>query len=160
MVDGRLCSRIPLINPALCKTGNPLADQNRLSCYSALNFLQSRIAESGKGRVFVNNQPATVTVLRQLAPYLATIHAQNQSLVSFDAAARLELLDAFAAIQLETVGEDFSSWRNIVSRIQELEREEQDRLRLLDLWTFQKREIEEAKLQPGEDERLETEKRV
>jgi DNA repair protein RecN (Recombination protein N) len=123
-------------------------------------ILRREIAASGKGRVFVNNQPATVTVLRQLARYLATIHAQNQSLVSFDAAARLELLDAFAAIQLETVGEDFSSWRNIVSRIQELERDEQDRLRLLDLWTFQKREIEEAKLQPGEDERLETEKRV
>ena len=117
-------------------------------------------AANGKGRVFVNNQPATVTVLRQLAPYLATIHAQNQSLVSFDAAARLELLDAFAGSQLETVSESFSSWRNILSRIQELERDEQDRLRLLDLWTFQKREIEEAKLQPGEDERLETEKRV
>jgi DNA repair protein RecN (Recombination protein N) len=123
-------------------------------------ILRREIAASGKGRVFVNNQPATVTVLRQLAPYLATIHAQNQSLVSFDAAARLELLDAFAGTQLETVGESFSSWKNIVSRIQELERDEQDRLRLLDLWTFQKREIEEAKLQPGEDERLETEKRV
>ena len=123
-------------------------------------ILRREIAATGKGRVFVNNQPATVTVLRQLAPYLATIHAQNQSLVSFDAAARLDLLDAFAGTQLEAVGESFLSWRNIVSRIQELERDEQDRLRLLDLWTFQKREIEEAKLQPGEDERLETEKRV
>jgi len=123
-------------------------------------ILRREISASGKGRVFVNNQPATVTVLRQLAPYLATIHAQNQSLVSFDAAARLELLDAFAGTQLESVSECFSSWKNIVSRIQELERDEQDRLRLLDLWTFQKREIEEAKLQPGEDERLETEKRV
>ena len=123
-------------------------------------ILRREIAASGKGRVFVNNQPATVTVLRQLAPYLATIHAQNQSLVSFDAAARLELLDAFAGTQLETVSECFSSWKNIANRIQELERDEQDRLRLLDLWTFQKREIEEAKLQPGEDERLETEKRV
>jgi DNA repair protein RecN (Recombination protein N) len=123
-------------------------------------ILRREIAASGKGRVFVNNQPATVSVLRQLAPYLATIHAQNQSLVSFDAAARLELLDAFAGTQLETVSECFSSWRNIVSRIQDLERDEQDRVRLLDLWTFQKREIEEAKLQPGEDERLETEKRV
>src|SRR5437016_5169518 len=123
-------------------------------------ILRREISASGKGRVFVNNQPATVTVLRQLAPYLATIHAQNQSLVSFDAAARLELLDAFAGTQLESVSECFSSWKNIVSRIQELERDEQDRLRLLDLWTFQKREIEEAKLQSGEDERLETEKRV
>ena len=50
--------------------------------------------------------------------------------------------------------------KNINSRIEELQRDEQDRLRLLDLWTFQAREIEEAKLQPGEDERLETEKRV
>jgi DNA repair protein RecN (Recombination protein N) len=123
-------------------------------------ILRREISAGGKGRVFVNNQPATVTVLRQLAPYLATIHAQNQSLVSFDAAARLELLDAFAGTQLDNVCESFSSWRTIVSRIQELERDEQDRLRLLDLWTFQRREIEEAKLQPGEDERLETEKRI
>ena len=123
-------------------------------------ILRREIAVNGKGRVFVNNQPATVTVLRQLAPYLATIHAQNQALVSFDAAARLDLLDAFAGTQLDSVSGSFSSWKNIVSRIQELERDEQDRLRLLDLWSFQKREIEEAKLQLGEDERLETEKRV
>ena len=123
-------------------------------------ILRREIAASGKGRVFVNNQPATVSVLRQLAPYLATIHAQNQSLVSFDAAARLDLLDAFAGTQLDSVSEGFLSWKNIVGRIQELERDEQDRLRLLDLWSFQKREIEEAKLQLGEDERLETEKRV
>ena len=37
---------------------------------------------------------------------------------------------------------------------------EQDRLRLVDLWIFQKREIEEGRLQSGEDERLEGEKRV
>jgi DNA repair protein RecN (Recombination protein N) len=118
------------------------------------------IAVGGKGRVFVNNQPATVAVLRQLAPYLATIHAQNESIISFDAAARLELLDVFAGSQVETIKAAFSKWKNIAARIGELERDEQDRLRLLDLWTFQKREIEEAKLQAGEDERLETEKRV
>ena len=42
----------------------------------------------------------------------------------------------------------------------ELERDEQDRLRLLDLWSFQKQEIEDCKLKPGEDEQLEAEKRV
>ena len=41
-----------------------------------------------------------------------------------------------------------------------MEHGEQDRLRLVDLWIFQKREIEEARLQSGEDDRLETEKRV
>lgn len=115
---------------------------------------------STKGRVFVNNQPATVALLKQLAPYLANIHAQSQSLVSFDAAVRLELLDEFAGIELGSVEQAFNNWKQIKVRIDELQQGEQERLRLVDLWTFQKREIEDAKLQPGEDDRLETEKRV
>ncbi len=123
-------------------------------------ILRREIAPGGKGRVFVNNQPATVAVLRQLSPYLAIIHAQNESLLSFDGPTRLELLDAFAGSQGEAVGRSFARWKSVRDRIDELERGEQDRLRLADLWTFQRREIEEAKLQAGEDERLEGEKRV
>lgn len=123
-------------------------------------ILRREIAAGGKGRVFVNNQPATVAVLRLLAPHLATIHAQNESLLSFDGPARLELLDAFAGSQLETVEAGFAAWKGIRARIDELERGEQDRLRLVDLWIFQKREIEDGRLQSGEDEQLEGEKRV
>jgi DNA repair protein RecN (Recombination protein N) len=137
-----------------------ILEANGIDCEDGSIIFRREIAVGGKGRVFVNNQPATVAVLRQLAPYLATIHAQNESILSFDAAARLELLDAFAGTQGETIMAAFSKWKNIAARIGELERDEQDRLRLLDLWTFQKREIEEAKLEAGEDERLETEKRV
>jgi DNA repair protein RecN (Recombination protein N) len=115
---------------------------------------------SAKGRAFVNNQPATVSLLRQLAPHLASIHAQNQSLVSLDREVRRALLDRFAATPLEPVAEAFTEWKEIKRRMQELEHGEQDRLRLLDLWTFQRREIEAAKLQPGEDACLEAEKRV
>jgi DNA repair protein RecN (Recombination protein N) len=123
-------------------------------------ILRREIAAGGKGRVFVNNQPATVAVLRQLAPQLATIHAQNESILSFDGPARLGLLDGFAGSQIEPVSAAYEAWKGIRTRIEELERGEQDRLRLVDLWAFQKREIEEAKLQAGEDDRLETEKRV
>src|SRR6202162_1613376 len=123
-------------------------------------IVRREISAAGKGRVFVNNQAATVAVLRQFAPHLATIHAQNESLLSFDAAARLELLDGFAGSQIEPVSKAYEAWKEIRVRIEELEQGEQDRLRLVDLWMFQKREIEEAKLQPGEDERLESEKRV
>ena len=124
------------------------------------NLILRREIASAKGRVFVNNQPATVSVLKQLAPHLASIHAQNESLVSFDGGIRLALLDSFVATQLEPVSEAFAKWKQIANRIQELETGEQDRLRLIDLWTFQKREVDDAKLQAGEDERLEIEKRV
>jgi DNA repair protein RecN (Recombination protein N) len=123
-------------------------------------IIRREIAAGGKGRVFVNNQPATVAVLRQLAPHLATIHAQNESILSFDASARLELLDGFAGSQVVPVTEAYQAWKRIRERIEALEQGEQDRLHLVDLWIFQRREIEEAKLHTGEDEALETEKRV
>lgn len=123
-------------------------------------ILRREVATGGKGRIFINNQPATVAVLKRLAPYLATIHAQNETLLSFDASTRLQLLDTFAASKTEAVAQAYAAWKSIVDRIAELERDEQDRLRLLDLWSFQKREIEEARPLPGEDERLEAEKRV
>ncbi len=123
-------------------------------------ILRREIAAGGKARVFVNNQPATVAVLRLLAPHLATIHAQNESILSFDGPARLGLLDAFAGSALEAVETGFAAWREIRARIDELEQGEQDRLRLVDLWIFQKREIEQGRLQSGEDESLEAEKRV
>ncbi len=123
-------------------------------------ILRREVAAGGKGRVFINNQPATVSVLKMLAPHLAVIHAQNESILSFDGPARLGLLDAFAEIRLEPVAAGFAAWKQIRTRIDELERGEQDRLRLVDLWTFQKREIDDARLQTGEDERLEAEKRV
>ena len=69
----------------------------------------------------------------------------------------MNLLDPFAGTQLDRTAEAFSKWKTIRARIAELEHDEQDRLRLLDLWTFQKREIEDARLHPGEDEHLETE---
>jgi len=123
-------------------------------------ILRREIAAGGKGRVFVNNQPATVTVLKLLAPHLAIIHAQNESILSFDGPARLELLDTFAGSEIDPVSTAYATWKQIRTRIDELERGEQDKLRLVDLWTFQKREIEDARLQSGEDERLEAEKRV
>jgi DNA repair protein RecN (Recombination protein N) len=139
-----------------------ILEENGLDINSDDNsiILRREISVGGKGRVFVNNQAATVSVLKQLSSHLANIHAQNESLLSFDAGARLHLLDEYAGTQLEAVNKAFVEWKEIVGRIAELEQEEQDRTKLVDLWTFQKQEIEGAKLLAGEDERLEGEKRV
>src|ERR1700689_3077854 len=76
-------------------------------------IVRREIAAGGKGRAFVNNQAATVAVLRQLAPHLAIIHAQNESILSFDAAARLELLDGFAGSHVEPVAAAYEAWKRI-----------------------------------------------
>jgi DNA repair protein RecN (Recombination protein N) len=148
------------IESGAAKTVARILEENGLDSENDSVILRREIAAGGKGRVFVNNQPATVAVLKQLGPYLSTVHAQNETLAAFDGPARLALLDAFAGSQLTGVHDAFDAWKGIRARIEELEHDEQDRLRLVDLWTYQKREIDDAKLQPGEDERLENEKRV
>ena len=142
------------------KALNAVLEENGIDSDDAQLILRREIAAGGKGRVFVNNQPATVAVLRQLAPHLAVIHAQNESVLAFDAASRLSLLDSFAGSALATVAEAFEAWNSIRQRIADLERNEQDRMRLLDLWSFQRKEIAGANLFAGEDVRLAAEKRV
>ncbi len=146
-----------------------ILETNGLDGENGALILRREIAAGGKSRVFVNNQPATVAVLKLIAPHLAVIHAQNEALSNFDGAARQGLLDAYAGLELKEVAAAFASWRVIRGRIADLERDEQDRMRLLDIWNFQWREIQEARLEtnhggPGarapEDERLEAEKRV
>jgi DNA repair protein RecN (Recombination protein N) len=141
-----------------------ILETNGLDAENGSLILRREIAPGGKGRVFINNQPATVAVLRQIAPHLAVIHAQNESIVNFDVAARQELLDAYAGVELKDVSAAFAHWKQIRGRIAELEQDEQDRMRLLDLWNFQAHEIDEAHLRSGEgaqeDEQLEAEKRV
>jgi DNA repair protein RecN (Recombination protein N) len=142
------------------KSLGAILEANGLDSNGAEVIVRREIAINGKGRVFVNNQPATVQVLKQMAPKLAAIHAQNESILSFDAAARLSLLDSYAAVDREPIAQAFAKWAAIRNRIAELESDEQDRLRLLDLWSFQKKEIEDAHLQPDEDQKLQGEKLV
>ncbi len=145
---------------AAARSIESILETNGLDAENGSLILRREIAGGGKGRVFVNNQPATVAVLKQIAPHLAVIHAQNESLVNFDAAARQDLLDAYAGVELKDLAAAFAHWKQIRGRIAELEQDEQDRMRLLDLWNFQCREIEEARFVAGEDEQLEVEKRV
>ena len=133
------------------KALDAVLEDNGIDSDEAQLILRREISAGGKGRVFVNNQPATVTVLRQLAPHLAVIHAQNEAVLAFDAASRLALLDSFAGSDLSPVSEAFAAWNAVRNRIAELERDEQDRVRLLDLWSFQRKEIGGANLQAGED---------
>ncbi len=137
-----------------------ILEANGIDAEGAEVILRREIASNAKGRVFVNNQPATVAVLKQLAPELALVHAQTESLASFDQAQQRLLLDRFAGISTDAIAEAYACWRAAQDKLNDLLQGEQDRLRMVDLWTYQRKEIEQARLEPGEDESLETEKRV
>ncbi|MDR3746442.1 MAG: DNA repair protein RecN [Acidobacteriaceae bacterium] len=124
-------------------------------------LLRREIASGGKGRVFINNQPATVAVLRELAPELGLIHTQGETLGSFDQAQQRTLLDRFGGIATDDAAATFTAWRATSERLTELQTSEQDRLRMADLWRFQVREIADAQLvADDEDMQLEAEKRI
>ncbi|MGA9023182.1 MAG: DNA repair protein RecN [Terracidiphilus sp.] len=137
-----------------------ILEENGIDAEGTEVILRREILSNGKGRVFVNNQPATVTVLKQLAPELALVHEQSETLSSFDPTQQRILLDRFAGISTDAVGEAHARWHAAAAKLNDLLQGEQDRLRMVDLWTYQRKEIESANLQVAEDEALETEKRV
>jgi DNA repair protein RecN (Recombination protein N) len=137
-----------------------ILEENGIDAEGSEIILRREILSTGKGRVFVNNQPATVAVLKLLAPELALVHAQTETLSSFDQAQQRLLLDRFGALSTEAVAAAHARWRAAAQKLDELLQGEQDRLRMVDLWTYQLKEIEAAHLEAGEDESLETEKRV
>jgi DNA repair protein RecN (Recombination protein N) len=141
-------------------TADAILDENGIDSTGSEIILRREILVNGKGRVFVNNQPATVAVLKLLAPELALVHAQSETLSSFDQAQQRILLDRFANLDPEPVVDAHAKWRAAATKLQDLELGEEDRLRMVDLWSYQRKEIESAQLTAGEDEELENEKRV
>ncbi len=128
---------------------------------SAEILLRREVTAAGKGRVFINNQPATVAALKQLAPELALVHSQGESMGAFDQTQQRLLLDRFGGLSTEAVAAAYAIWRQTLARLRDLESSEGDRLRMADLWRFQSSEIAQAALTSDtEDTQLESEKRV
>lgn len=125
-------------------------------------LIEREILASGKSRVYVGSRPATVAVLRDLAPYLGDIHGQHDQQLLFLAEAQLDMLDGFAGAreQRGLVRGAYVQWRDAEAELKQLEATDQEKLRLLDLWQFQANEIESEEPRPGEDAELEEERRV
>jgi DNA repair protein RecN (Recombination protein N) len=125
-------------------------------------LIEREILAGGKSRAYIGSRPVAAALLKELAPQLADIHGQHdQQLLLFHDAQR-DMLDAFAGARdlLARVAAAYGQWQAAGKELEELERSEQERLRLVDLWEFQRKEIESAGLSPGEDLDLENERRV
>ncbi|MGC2662171.1 MAG: DNA repair protein RecN [Bryobacteraceae bacterium] len=125
-------------------------------------IVERELTVAGKSRAFVASRQVTTAFLRQLAPLLGDIHGQNEQQRLFEGRVQRETLDRYArgeALRHE-VATVYDEWRATGERLEELRRGEQEKLRLLDLWTFQKKEIETVSPRLGEDTTLEAERRI
>ncbi len=143
------------LDPLLAQAGIELDGEEEV-------IVEREIASNGKSRAFVANRPVTTAFLRQLAPILGDIHGQNEQQSLFSTQAQREILDEYArAVPVRNeAGRLFLEWRAAGEKLDELSRDEQEKLRLLDLWKFQAKEIETADPKRGEDAELEAERKI
>lgn len=115
-----------------------------------------------RSRAFINDQLTSVGFLRELRPYLVDIHGQNDQQTLLFPDSHIDLLDLFAGLEKERtrVSEAYRALKSLENELDELRRDEAERLRSLDILEFQASEIEHAGLQPGEDQRLQEERRL
>lgn len=139
-----------------------LLDQRSFPIEDGELLIEREILAGGKSRAFVGSRPATVGLLKDLAPHLGDIHGQHDQQLLFSSDAQREMLDSFAESGelLSRVREIYRRWLAAGKGLEDLERSEQQNLRLLDLWNFQRKEIEAASPRTGEDSALEEERRI
>lgn len=124
-------------------------------------IIRREVAAGGRNKIFINNRLATQSLLRRLRPFLVDIHSQGEHQTLFNPEAHLELLDAYAGLESarEEVAERHRRWAALRRELDEHLRDEAEKYQLIDILRFQIDELERAGLVPGEDERLEEERR-
>ena len=144
--------------PALTK----LLDEAGTSVEEDEIVVEREVQRNGKSRAFVGNRPATLALLKDLAPHLGDIHGQHDQQHLFSPVVQCEMLDAFAGLEglAGEAAELFRHWRNATAEMDQLDRTVQERLRMTDLWEFQRKEIEAVAPTPGEDGELENERLI
>ena len=124
-------------------------------------IIRREISSTGRNKIFINNQLATQTLLRDLRPFLVDIHGQGEQQTLFDPDTHLELLDSFAghAALRHAVAAAYETWNRLQRELAALHKDAAEKFQLADTLQFQIDELERAQLSLGEDERLEEERR-
>src|SRR5918996_1059288 len=123
--------------------------------------IRREISRSGRHRAFVNDSPVTVGLLERLGDQLVDVHGQHEHQRLLEPAHQLELLDRFAGAEAaqREVADLFDHYRALRGEVERLRATERDRAQREDLLRFQVSELVAARLRPGEEEELRTERR-
>ena len=130
--------------------------------YETSTTLRREINPAGKSRAFINDTPVTVNLLKELGDRLIDIHSQHQTLMLHDNSFQLNLIDSFSgtAKLKSKYRETYSSYRKVKKEYNAL-KEKADKNRTdLEYYQFQYNQLEEAKLNKGEQTELEKEQEL
>src|SRR6266850_3332980 len=119
-------------------------------------IIRREISSDERNRVYINNQPTTVSALRELAPSLLDIHGQHEQQTLLDNTSQLALIDAFAdstAPAAEVRGL-FLTVQQAEAELAELAAEHARKLERLDLLSFQHDEIQKTDPKPDETQHV------
>ncbi|MCC7519131.1 MAG: DNA repair protein RecN [Verrucomicrobiae bacterium] len=145
--------------PALAET---LEEIGAEPCEDGRLLVKRAFSAAGANRQFVNGSPVTLQSLTRLGELLVDLHGphDHQSLLKTEA--QLRILDRFAGIEeaRATFAATLGEIRAIEARKRELAMDDKEFARQLDLVAHQVKEIEAARLQPGEEEQLEADYKV
>jgi DNA repair protein RecN (Recombination protein N) len=147
-------SALPQIRTRLVKLGFS-ADSSEL-------LIKRSILMTGKHRIYVNGELATLTMLQELCEGLVDLCGQHEHQSLLKANVQLELIDRYGGLleQVQEFGEIFAQHRSISKEIEALEQAEADRIRRSDFLSFQIQELKEASLEPQEDTLLSRKKEL
>lgn len=148
----QLTSRHPLLEQLRAK-GLVGADDTEL-------ILRRVLSRSGRHRVFVNGSLCPLRTLEELGGTLVDILGQHEQQSLLSHGAQLEALDAFGrTLDLRArYQQAYQTWNDLKVQAAVVQAEAADRAQRAELLRFQHQEIEQAGLQPGEDEILQTER--
>lgn len=119
-------------------------------------IVRREISSDERNRVYINNQPSTVSALRELGPALLDIHGQHEQQTLLDNSSQLALIDAFAdATNLAAnVRDVYQSVQQIETELLDLTAEHARKLERLDLLSFQHDEIQKIDPKPDETQQV------
>ena len=128
-------------------------------------IIRRSYSRSGKARAFVNNVRITLADLKEIASTLVDIVGQHSHQMLLNKNNHIKLLDSFLNKDEKDLKENLanflSQYREINTKIEDIEREKRETLEKKEFYEYQLEEIEKLKLKDGEDEILEAEyKRV
>lgn len=119
--------------------------------------LRRELDRKGKGKAFVDGRPVTVATLAQLGRFLVDFHGQHDHQSLLHASVHLSLLDQFAkhGALLQHVQTAYQTEQRLRTQLEALRLSAQEKERLLDLYAYQLKEIEDVRPAADEDLQLE-----